>query len=188
MVVGQLIDILSHFRYHHIIARIKTERILLKNPRAVAIKILTFFKKSQTLKRYYMRSQGETGMNKCDQGEERPLSPHLTIYKLQITTALSIMHRASGVWLYFGILFFSWVIILTIYSELRIEQFMGCSITKIGIFSWTISLFYHLLNGIRHLFWDAGYGFNLKTATKSGIFVLVGTILLTVICYGVAYN
>ena len=127
-------------------------------------------------------------MSDCMNRNKRPLSPHLTIYRLQITSILSIMHRLSGVWLYLGILFFSWVIILTVYAEVRIEDVMSCLITKLGIFSWAVSLFYHLLNGIRHLFWDAGYGFDLKTVSRSGVFVLVGTILLTVICYGVAYN
>ncbi|MCE3232604.1 MAG: sdhC [Rickettsiaceae bacterium] len=111
---------------------------------------------------------------------KRPLSPHLTIYKPQISSVLSITHRITGFGLFVGSLLLSWWIILNVYGEAEwfnkiVESIPG----KAFLFLWTLALYYHLLNGIRHLFWDAGKGFQIKTLNLTGILVLIGTVALT---------
>ena len=100
--------------------------------------------------------------------ENRPTSPHLTIYKPQITSLLSISHRITGIIQSFG-LFLIFILILLIISEKEtykfIELFTQSLIGKILFILYTFSLLYHTLNGIRHLIWDLGFGFDLKNLT-----------------------
>ena len=114
---------------------------------------------------------------------QRPLSPHLQIYKPQLTSLLSILHRATGVALSIGsVILVSWVVALslgeTAYSSysMIINNWFG----KFVIFGFTFGLFYHLSNGIRHLFWDAGYGYDLKVAYTSGTLVIITSLTLTI--------
>jgi succinate dehydrogenase / fumarate reductase cytochrome b subunit len=125
--------------------------------------------------------------------QSRPLSPHLSIYKPQITSLLSITHRMTGVFLYVGIIMLTWWLIIGVYSGFnpnvaRWDFFTTNTFGRLLVLAWSIAIFYHLLNGIRHLFWDAGKGFEIKTATRSGIFVIIGTIALTVLSWGIAFN
>jgi succinate dehydrogenase / fumarate reductase cytochrome b subunit len=110
---------------------------------------------------------------------KRPLSPHLTIYKPQISSVLSITHRASGIFLFLGALVLSWLIVGLIFYP-RDYDFFGNVFVKILLFCWTLALFFHFLNGIRHLFWDAGYGFKIKTMNASGVLVLILTLILAI--------
>jgi len=123
--------------------------------------------------------------------KKRPLSPHLTIYKPQITSVLSILHRMTGVALYFGLIIFCWWLVSVTYSDRNAHFIMwpifDTLIWKICVFGWSISLFYHMLNGIRHLFWDAGYGFSLNATTISGWIVVGGTIALTAISWSIVF-
>ena len=114
---------------------------------------------------------------------QRPLSPHLQIYKPQLTSILSILHRATGVALSIGsIILVSWVVALSLgeiaYSSysMIINNWFG----KLVLFGFTFGLFYHLSNGIRHLFWDAGYGYDLKVAYTSGTLVIITSLTLTI--------
>ena len=115
-----------------------------------------------------------------------PLSPHLQIYRWQISSLLSIAHRISGVinLLAFVLIFF-WLILLSFGENnyelflLIINSFFGKFIL-IG-FSWSMS--FHLLSGIRHLAWDLGLGFEIKTANISGLIVIVSSLILTVIVW-----
>ena len=110
----------------------------------------------------------------------RPLSPHLQIYKPQLTSLLSITHRGTGVFLTLGALFLScWLL-----SIAHGPQAYG----QILLFAWVFSLYYHLCNGIRHLFWDIGLGLEIKTTYLSGYIVLAGSILLTLITWCLAGN
>lgn len=120
----------------------------------------------------------------------RPLSPHLTIYKPQLTSMLSITHRITGFYLFCGIITMSWIFFSFIYFPDFLSDCFEC-INNNSILSfllksmslfWIFSLFYHLLNGIRHLFWDAGFGFNLKDTYISGKIVIVLSIGLTLFC------
>lgn len=120
--------------------------------------------------------------------DQRPLSPHLTIYKPQITSVLSILHRITGAFLFLGALLFSWYIVLSVYGQAAfIEQIFTHIAGKCVLLAWTFSLYYHLLNGIRHLFWDVGYGFELTTVNTSGIAVVLGTLGLTAFTWYVAF-
>jgi succinate dehydrogenase / fumarate reductase cytochrome b subunit len=118
----------------------------------------------------------------------RPLSPHLSIYKPQISSVLSIMHRLTGLGLYLGLLLLSWYIIASIYISIAAEEIVIYPILdnyfgRFLLVCWSFALFYHLLNGIRHLFWDMGKGFELKTVTITGICVIIGAVSLTIISF-----
>ena len=113
--------------------------------------------------------------------ENRPTSPHLTIYKPQITSLLSISHRITGIIQSFG-LFLIFILILLIISEKEtykfIELFTQSLIGKILFILYTFSLLYHTLNGIRHLIWDLGFGFDLKNVNYSGYSIIFLSIFL----------
>jgi len=118
--------------------------------------------------------------------KERPLSPHLSIYKPQITSVLSILHRMTGAYIFLGLCAICWWFIFAIYSEFNPELtnwtfFTENIIGKVLLLSWAVSLYYHFFNGIRHLAWDAGWGFELKTVSWSGILVLVLSLAMTLI-------
>ncbi len=106
----------------------------------------------------------------------RPLSPHLTIYRPQITSMLSIMHRGTGVLLYYGaVAFVVWLAALAHGEEsfLMVQGWIAHPVGKLVMGVWSFCLYYHLCNGIRHLFWDAGKGFSLPAVTFSGVLVLL---------------
>ena len=116
----------------------------------------------------------------------RPLSPHLQVYKPQITTITSILHRITGVALGVGTLLLAWWLVAAATSDAayaRASWFISSWIGILMLVGWTVALWYHFLNGIRHLFWDAGYGFELPTAHASGRFALIGTAVLTVVTW-----
>jgi succinate dehydrogenase cytochrome b subunit len=116
----------------------------------------------------------------------RPLSPHLQVYKWQITMVLSITHRATGVALSVGTLLLTWWLVALAQGPTAFEMvqgFVGSWLGKLLLLGWSFSLFFHLANGIRHLFWDAGYGFENKTTTASGWAVVVASVALTVIAW-----
>lgn len=118
----------------------------------------------------------------------RPLSPFMfpTWYQFQITSALSILHRLTGIALAVGsILLAWWLIAVASGGQLfaATHAFIASPIGLLLLFGWSTALFYHLCNGIRHLAWDAGYGFELRNAYRSGYAVLVATIVLTVLAW-----
>jgi succinate dehydrogenase / fumarate reductase cytochrome b subunit len=119
----------------------------------------------------------------------RPLSPHLLLYKPQLTSVLSIVHRATGVALAVGLLLVVyWLLALAAGPETfgNAQLVMGSWIGKLILFGFTFALFYHLCNGIRHLFWDAGLGLDLKTVYASGWSVLAASIVLSFLTWVVA--
>lgn len=104
-------------------------------------------------------------------GPARPLSPHLQIYRPQLTSVLSILHRGTGIALAVGTLMLVWWLVAAAAGPgpfATAQGFIGSWLGLLILFGWTFSLFFHLANGIRHLFWDAGYGFELKTVYASG--------------------
>ena len=115
---------------------------------------------------------------------KNPLSPHLQIYRWQISSLLSIAHRISGVInLMALILIFFWLMLLS-FSENNYELFLliiNSFFGKFILIGFTWSMSFHLLSGIRHLVWDMGYGFEIKTANISGIIVIIFSLVLTVI-------
>ena len=121
----------------------------------------------------------------------RPLSPHIKIYKPQLTSTLSILHRISGVALAFGaFLLANWVISATYGADsfAMAQGLLGSWFGRLVLFGMTLALFYHLGNGIRHLAWDMGKGFELTQVRTSGIFVIVFTFVLTLITWIAAYS
>lgn len=106
---------------------------------------------------------------------DRPLSPHLQIYRWYLTMALSIAHRASGVGLSVGLVFLTWWLVALAGGEesfALVEWWKDSFLGWLFLFGMTLALTYHLGNGIRHLVWDMGYGFEPEIARKSGIAVL----------------
>ncbi|MCG8597056.1 MAG: succinate dehydrogenase, cytochrome b556 subunit [Kiloniellales bacterium] len=118
--------------------------------------------------------------------QNRPLSPHLQVYRPQLTSMMSITHRVTGVALAVGTLLLVWWLVAAATGPEAYATAQGVISSVIGrlfLFGWTLALFYHLCNGIRHLFWDAGYGFELKSAYASGWAVLVATVALTLLAW-----
>jgi succinate dehydrogenase / fumarate reductase cytochrome b subunit len=120
---------------------------------------------------------------------ERPLSPHLQVWRWHITMATSILHRATGVALYVGALIAAaWAISLAqgpdAYASFK--QLMGSPLGKLVMFGLTLSFFYHLANGIRHLVWDAGHGLDVKSANASAVLVFAFTAAATVAVWVIA--
>ncbi len=117
---------------------------------------------------------------------KRPLSPHLQVYKPQLTSVLSITHRATGVFLSLGALFFScWLVALASGAETfaNLNAHINAWYGKIILLAFVFSLFYHLSNGVRHLFWDAGYGLQIETTYKTGYAVIASALILTLIAF-----
>ena len=113
---------------------------------------------------------------------DRPLSPHLAVYRWQLSNTLSIIHRMTGVALSFGAFaLVGWLVSFVAgygtYS--LVNNLFGSVIGSLALFGWTFSFFYHLCNGIRHMFWDAGKGFDLRRAQQSGMLVVVAALVLT---------
>ena len=120
----------------------------------------------------------------------RPLSPHLQVYRPQLTSVLSILHRATGIALAVGTLLLVFWLLSAATGPGRFataQAFMGHWVGRLLLFGWSFALFYHLLNGIRHLFWDAGLGFELKSAYASGRAVVIGAVALTFIAWIAGY-
>lgn len=133
-----------------------------------------------------------------------PLSPHISIYRPQITSVLSIMHRITGIFLFIGLAFILWWVIFCIHyydpvissclssldSVASIDAsgnlllVVGRSVYgKMILIPWSYCLFYHLCAGIRHLFWDVGVGFDVKAVAISGWCVVIISLLLTLVCW-----
>ena len=122
--------------------------------------------------------------------QDRPLSPHLQIYRPQITSVLSILHRITGVGLALGVPLFAWWLAALAtgpdaYALAR--SFFASPIGLALLLGWSFAFFYHLSNGIRHLVWDSGKGFELGTAYSSGWLVVVASVVLTVISWVAGY-
>lgn len=121
----------------------------------------------------------------------RPLSPHMQIYRWPITMGTSILHRITGVGLAFGTVILAWWLVAAAMGAESYAVFESVAFHWFGrfvLFGFTLALMYHSLNGIRHLFWDMGYGFAVPTANKTGIAVYVLAILATVAIWVGAYH
>ena len=124
-----------------------------------------------------------------DAPRERPLSPHTTIWRWHVTMATSILHRASGCALYGGGLILAiWAMTLAAGPEAygTFKAVMGSFPGKIVMFGLTLATFYHLAKGIQHLIWDAGHGYNLKTATMGAIATIAFAIAATIAVWIIA--
>ena len=117
---------------------------------------------------------------------DRPISPHLQVYRWQLTSVLSILHRAAGIVLSAGAILLVWWLVAAASGPDAYEgvaNFLGSWIGLLLLFGWTASLFYHLCNGIRHLVWDTGQALDLKSTYLGGWLVVGGTAVLTVVTW-----
>ena len=135
--------------------------------------------------------KNETLVYKTNMKNNNPLSPHLQIYKWQISSLLSITHRIVGVVNFFAITLICLWVLLIVFSQ---DNYSSIYVILNSIFGkflaislcWTFS--FHILNEIRHLFWDAGYGFDLKIAKITGILAFIGSFALTIFFYILGRN
>jgi len=121
--------------------------------------------------------------------DKRPMSPHLQIYKLPITAKLSVLHRGTGGVLTIGLILLAIVLASAASGEsawASMNWWLSSWLGYIVLIGFTASLYYHFCNGIRHLFWDAGKGLDLKSAEKSATLVLIATVVLTVFTWVIA--
>lgn len=119
----------------------------------------------------------------------RPLSPHLQVYRPQLTSVTSILHRITGVLLAVGsIALASWVLAVAAGPEAlaTFNGYAGSWLGQLLLLGWAFAMFYHLSNGIRHLFWDAGMGFELDAAYRSGYAAIASAVVLTIIAAVIA--
>ncbi len=119
--------------------------------------------------------------------DKRPMSPHLQVYKLPLTAFVSIGHRATGIVNTLALVLLVWALANVANGETGfalalLQSWFG----KIVMFGFTFTLYFHMCNGIRHLFWDAGLGFDLDTADKTAKLVFAGAAALTAITWIVA--
>ena len=119
---------------------------------------------------------------------KRPLSPHLDVYRWTVTMASSILHRATGVALGAGALWLAWWLLAASTGYEAFECVQGFSTSIVGmilLFGITWALMFHLCNGIRHLAWDLGHGFEVKTATTTGWLVVILSVVLSIVAWAI---
>lgn len=116
----------------------------------------------------------------------RPLSPHLQVYRPQITSVLSIMNRVTGIAISVGtLLLVAWLAAAASGPAAfdRVQDFIGSPVGLFLLFGWTASLFYHFFGGLRHLAWDFGWGFELDQTHRSGWAAIIATVVCTILVW-----
>ena len=120
----------------------------------------------------------------------RPLSPHMQIYRWPVTMATSIVHRATGLALAAGTLFVAWWLIAIATGPYAYNLFSMVARSlggQIVLFGFVWSLAFHLFNGLRHLAWDSGFGFEVRTANRTGVGAVVLSLLAAIAVFAYAY-
>jgi len=121
----------------------------------------------------------------------RPLSPHLDVYRMTLTMAMSIVHRITGVGLYIGVLLLAWFLLALSSDATTFATFSGFIRSFIGqllLLGFTWALFHHMLGGIRHALWDSGVGLDAPLREQLAQGTLIGGIALTIITWIIAYT
>lgn len=130
---------------------------------------------------------------KSDLASSRPTSPHLQIYKWSISSTTSILHRFTGIVLYASVVAIAWYIVYYTYQVNIAESSETCdcpmqaiinNIFSLAAIAVTFCLYLHFFNGIRHLFWDIGKGFEKRVATNNGILVFILSAAFTALTIG----
>jgi succinate dehydrogenase / fumarate reductase cytochrome b subunit len=122
---------------------------------------------------------------------ERPTSPHLQIYRRQLTSVMSILHRISGLLLALGAIGLAWWLLAVDAGGERYAHAARIIASPLGLlllFGFSLALVYHLLNGLRHLFWDMGWGFEIDETYRSGWAVAVLTVVFTAAIWFAAFG
>jgi len=119
---------------------------------------------------------------------DRPISPFMfpTWYRFQITSVLSILHRLTGIALSVGSILLAWWLAAVAAGGAvfaATHAFIASPIGRVLLFCWSAAFFYHMCSGVRHLAWDAGHGFEIRSAYRSGYLVLAATVLLTLLAW-----
>lgn len=120
----------------------------------------------------------------------RPLSPHLQIYRFQLSMFLSIANRIASVALSFGTLLLVWWLVAAASGPqafATVQRCVGHPLGQVVLFGWTVALVYHFVGSLRHLGWDAGYGFAKVAFNRTGQISIVATVLLTALIWVVGY-
>lgn len=120
----------------------------------------------------------------------RPLSPHLQVYTPQITSILSIMNRVTGLAVSAGTLVLVWWLAAAASGPVayaRVQNFLGSWFGLFLLCGWTLSLYYHFFGGIRHLVWDAGYGYDLPQTHLTGWAVILATVVSTLLTWAIGF-
>jgi len=126
-----------------------------------------------------------------ERAQTRPLSPHLQVYRWQITMTMSILHRVSGVALTVGALGLAWWLLALAAGGDQYAHAAALIASPVGLvllFGFSLSLVYHLLNGLRHLMWDMGWGYDIPEIYRSGWAVAVLTVVFTVAIWFAAFG
>lgn len=129
-------------------------------------------------------------MSKATATRDRPLSPHLSVYRWPVTMTVSILHRMTGSALYFGTLLIAWWLIAAATSESQFNiasAVFGSWFGQLVLFGYTWVLIHHMLGGIRHLIWDTGHGLEKHTASRLAWANIAGSIVLTVLVWIAGY-
>ncbi|HYD32691.1 MAG TPA: succinate dehydrogenase, cytochrome b556 subunit [Azospirillaceae bacterium] len=124
-------------------------------------------------------------------GSNRPLSPHLQIYRLPLTALTSITHRITGVALSVGTVLLVWWLVAAASGPeyfAYVQDLLGSPLGLLALLGWTFALFYHLANGIRHLVWDAGYAFEVQKAELGGWVVIGAAAGLTIVSWVIGFS
>ena len=121
----------------------------------------------------------------------RPLSPHLQVYRPQLTSVLSILNRASGIATSFGTLLMVWWLVAAASGPgayATVQRVVGSPGGLLVLFGWTLALMYHLFGGLRHLAWDSGRGFSLPATYRSGWAAIIATIASTALVWAIGLS
>jgi succinate dehydrogenase / fumarate reductase cytochrome b subunit len=122
--------------------------------------------------------------------DNRPLSPHLQVFRPLITMVMSIAHRITGAALYFGTILVAWWLIAAASGPEHfaiVDGFFGSLFGQLILFGYTWALVHHMLGGIRHFFWDMGVGFELSTANRMAWATIIGSVALTILIWIIGY-
>lgn len=123
--------------------------------------------------------------------QSRPLSPHLQVYRPMYTMVLSISHRASGVFQSAGLLLLAYWLVAAASGDAAYAtaaKVFGNPIVRLLLAGWIVAFWYHLFAGVRHLFWDAGFGFEKQVARRSGQVIVVLTVLASLFTLALAWR
>jgi succinate dehydrogenase / fumarate reductase cytochrome b subunit len=121
---------------------------------------------------------------------ERPLSPHILIYRWPLPMAMSILHRMTGGALYVGTLLVAWWLLAAAAGPnayAAVAGFMASFLGRVILFGYTWALLHHMLGGIRHLIWDLGYGFSAKEREWLSLATAIGSVSLTLVLWVIGY-
>jgi succinate dehydrogenase / fumarate reductase cytochrome b subunit len=132
----------------------------------------------------------ETHLKAAPGASNRPLSPHLSVFRLLITTVMSGLHRITGLALVFGMLFLAWWLVAVASGPGAFDvanAFFGSFLGRLILFGFTWALIHHMLGGIRHMIWDTGFGLDPPTANKLAWATIIGSVALTLIVWVIGY-